>query len=427
MPEFDEFGRPKYPGYVPPEDPMLQLLDQQTAPAAPEPMDVASPHIYGGARARSTNPILAENGINTEGPLADQAAQNADDYRSQQSDYVSATGQLPPQQYGVAQEYQGEEGPLSPQETAARMPQTTSGMNELIRKHMLPSVTPKQQAGYDQYVAQSRMKRDAEKARLREQGALNRADRREKDADTWNQMSALNGLQGRPMGMEPNGGSMGFSGGPSVQNIGGFNFVKGHWRPMTPEEQAKVRLINANANYANARPEIEEAKLEGRAALLNASQRFAAEQNQLKADARKKQDELANDLRKQQIDATNERTQARTDKDQQNLAYQARTRFDDLVRQVRETEGRAYDRFGKEGGSVQDYYDQFPNPDRKSKEKFVKKPGAYNSSIDELLKLNETLADLWDKGYKTGDIPPDVLEMIQRLKYLRGRAESPVQ
>ncbi len=230
-------------------------ITQQTAPDYEPPAPkVVEPMGGGGVREEpiSSNPVLAARGVRTAGPMADQAAQNAEDYRAKQSDYVSATGQMRPQQYGVSEDYK-EEGPLSPEETAAAMPQNAADMDKLIRQHSLPAMPQAKREGYENYVQSERIKRDAEKARLRDQAALNRGEMAARSAQTMQQLSDYNAVQGAG----PAAG--GYAGnGPTVTQIGPYHFVGGSWRPQTPEEAAKTDLTRAQAEYMRSRPMIAE-------------------------------------------------------------------------------------------------------------------------------------------------------------------------
>jgi hypothetical protein len=278
----------------------------------PDDMSAGDTNAPEAAAPISTNPALATAGINTTSPQADQAAQNAQGY---DPSLYEEQGQVrnEPQVYGQAGDaYSPDEGPISPQETAERMPSDPDAMQKLINQHMLPSVPKASNDGYQNYVTASRQARAAEKDQLRQQGALNRADAADKDRRAMEQTIGYNAIQGA--GPAAGGGYGGNNG--RVTNIGGYTFVKGTWRPQDTNEAAHTNYLNAQTDYMRQRPDIanqtnqtkydiaslkslvdmakggdrqalEKLKQSGRMDLLTANQEFKAGENDLGRDLKR--------------------------------------------------------------------------------------------------------------------------------------------
>ena len=383
MLEYDEYGRP-----LPPKDPYLDMMAKPFETTAANP---ATPHVYGGNRARSTNPILAENGINTEGPLAEQAAQNAQQYRAGVDQYENATGQGRPQVYGQQEPMGQDQGPLSPQETAERMPQTSGAMEELVRKHLIPMNPALKKLSKEGYQNHLTAKREAE-ANEKQQRMQQMAGRG--DATSF----------------------MGGEGGPSVQRIGGFAFVKGRWRPQTPEEQAQTGFMQARTQNEQAKPMLEMADIASRGQIARSNQDFRAKESEANRGIQKerigetKRHNTALEANASADDAAKLAAQAEKDLEA------ARSELDDLTAQLRERSGSAEQR--SKGYLWNSNPDQYLDDERSKKDpdKFIKEPGSFASRAQRAAMLLTKLEDALKAKKYTGYIPDDQYEFLDNLR-----------
>lgn len=414
MIEYDEFGNPRYPGYVPPQDPYLQQVEQQTQPPPVGSAEQTPPAPY---QIDPQKYLKEAYGIGTTGPKADQAAQNATDYKANQGAQFDALGQNPPQQFETAEttDYSSspDEGPLSPKATAEAMPTNKDYMTELINKHMLPSVPQSSRDGYANYVTASREKRAAEKEQLRQQGSLNRADAADKDARAMDQTYALNGLQGA--GPAAGGGQSSFGGGGRVQKIGGYTFVRGQWRPESSQEAAHTRLLNSQADYMGSRAGIESGKD------ISLDERLAT---RIAATAAENDKRLG-----AQADREGNRQQSAADKQAQAVRGEfdkfvnaLRKRDEDAAKQVEtNTPSKLWNYVpGSEGSKPpyrEQYLDQEYNPKTK---KFDPAKETYSSMKDRALMLADQLEKLHNGGADVGTMPDDVIDYVTQLRNSKG-------
>lgn len=187
--------------------------------ADPYPEPPPEPTAFSEATPNRTQRTLAEStGIRTFGPAAEAGASAAEGYRAGENAFEDTTGQGRPQQFGTEEPMRPGEGPLSPAATAEKF----------VERYGVPRRDPNNRAlngeqllekrqGYEARAAEDRKAAMTERLQKKELADVNRASAREKDADMWTQMHAINGLQ--------RGGGGGPVGGPQVANIGGATYV----------------------------------------------------------------------------------------------------------------------------------------------------------------------------------------------------------
>lgn len=393
MIKYDEFGNPLPPGY---DETIDSMMAKTTSPEVAQAEEYAANPTQSPFQMNPQRFLKEAYGIGTTGPKADQFTHQAQEYQTPST----------PQQFGQDQQVDPTEGPLSPQATAEVMPNSSDAMTKLIRQHMLPSLPQASRDGYQNYVTASRQNRAAEKDQLRQQGAINRADAAAKDQNAWDQTLRLNGLQGNGTNS-----SMGSSG-PSVTTIGGYRFVSGQWRPQTPEEQAKTRLLNSQADYFNQRPEIEGGKQGAINDRLASRIAATAEENDKKLGA-----QAGRDATKQQSEADKQ-------------ARAVRAEFDKFVNALRERDATAaeqveantpskmwnYVPFSQ--GSKPPYREQFLDNERDPKHpgKYIPSKETYASIKDRVLTLADQLEKMHLSGVDVGQMPDDVIDMITQLR-----------
>lgn len=420
---FDEFGRPKYPGSImddggdplarleqqtqqPPEPPQPLIGSADTGMAPPPPPKPGHPNSF----------LYEQSHIDTSGPNAQQAARNAQNYSPPLYEEQGQVRHMP-QQYGQpGSVYDPDEGPLSPQAAADAMPTNNDAMKKLIMQHLLPmhpQLKKMSPDGRQQALAAQKENEAIQREQRMQRGAANRAAAAEKDQAAWDQTLRYNQLQGAGVGDSTSFGGQG--GGPTVRNVGGFNFVSGRWRPQTPEEQANVNYKNAQADYYRSRPQIEAERQSSINQRQDDQQEFTAERDRLKG-------ELANKGRQNTID-----------KEQQKLAYKARANLDEIVRQIMEREGIADEEVtaGTRGGwnpmrMLPDFVVGKNAPDRepflddvKVKGKYERRPNSYQSLLDELQRADELIQQFHEKGYDVGEVPDNVKALISKARNRR--------
>jgi hypothetical protein len=419
--EYDEYGRP-----IPARDPFLDMMmkpfeqQQPVAPAPPLPPQPEAVPPIPGARGRSTNPVLAASGISTEGPLADQAAQNAQNYQSGVDQYEDAVGQGQPQVYGQEEPMGNAQGPLTPQETANAMPQTQDAMKKLIDQHMLRGATPSQQQHYDNYVQGSREKRAAEKAFLRSQAPGGGTGYRGSD------------------GMSTGGG---MAGGPRVFREGGYTFVRGTMRPADAMENAKIANVNANTEYMRERPEIAREGYGLRrdiAGQANETRRDIAGQN----NETRREVGAANNAARETVATMNNQTRRdlakiNLDADLQKIAdKEVKENIIEMEKSIQELRRRAgaagekvpYKSGWFGGGPKRDenaYQGEldidFSQVDPATKKPGVKNQGSYRVIEADALRRLDALRKMAQEKRWSGDLPNELVDLIEELELGAGR------
>lgn len=365
-------------------------------------------------------------GINTRGPMADQAAMNAQNFQPMPQ----------PQQFGQNLSLTEGEGPLTPQQTAEAMPATSDAMDKLIKQHMLGM--PKAPQASREGIRNSRTADAEAKAAREQQAQLNRASAREKTQDAWSKTLLLNGLQGA--GPMAGGGQTSFSGGPRVERIGGYGFVGGTWRTMGADEQAKVDQTRANTDAMRQRPIIDREEIASR-------ERIAVDN----ARARASENEADRILRGRSLDETKRhhesvenrltaQGQDRVAAEQEKIAQETLREFHDLVAKMREREGIA-DEQVKSGtrsyvnpkrilpdalvGPNVPERNPFLDDSRNAKGGFTRSSGSYETMGSRALTLAEQLEKMHLAGVNVGDMPEDIIDFINGLRASRGREVKP--
>lgn len=382
-------------------------------------------------------------GINTRGPMADQAASNAQDFNAAENATIPGSGQHMPQQFGTP-ETGDRDGVLTPQETAEAMPSTSKAMDDLIKKHMLhiPKAPTVSSDGRQNDLTAKREAEAAEKEQRALRGDANRARTREKSADAWTKTLALNALQGAgPWAMGGRGGmgspGMGspVSDGGRVQRIGGYAFVSGRMRPMGDDELAKTRLTNANADYISQRPDLQREGYNVRASEGAANRENKLETTGMRTDASKENTQArvgaARDIAGSKLDQNAEQFGVKQANVIDKRAEALRREFDGLVAQLREREGIAEEQVkagqpgwirSMLGGKAPDwktFLDDTRNKGAKpGQPQFTRSAGSYDTMAGRALMLAKQLEDLHGTGASVGEIPDDVIDYIQSLRQM---------
>lgn len=211
-------------------------------------------------------------GFNPNTAMAERFKGIAQDYKAGRAESFDRLGQNMPQQFGQAEtKDNSDEGPLTPEETAARLPTEIGNrydklaqpgtMEQLIRQHTLGFRIPRaSKEGYNNYVEASRAADDQRRNAQRERARVNQGAIGQRDELTMRQLADYNrAITG--------GGGAGESGGesPSIGRVGGIGLLRGHWRPQTTQEAAETDLTRAQAGYYRSRPEIAEAGIRQKA------------------------------------------------------------------------------------------------------------------------------------------------------------------
>lgn len=422
---FDEYGRPKFPWSQGFDD----LVDRSLQPPPEQPQgfpDVQppAPNIQ-NYLSRTPTPDDPYGGINTSGPSAMQAQEAAASYRTPST----------PQQFGQDQSVDPNEGPLSPQATAEAMPATADAMQKLINQHMLrgPKEGPKySKDGYQNYVTASREKRAAEKDQLRQQGALNRAERAAKESDVQNQLVTQNAMQGAGPGVGGGSSYGGSSGGPSVRNIGGYKFVSGTWRPQTPEESAKVNNINANTDLARQKPGLDMMDMMSRMGIAKSNQQARANESEADRELRKLGLLEGNRHHKAMEDNAAADDQRKT---KETLAKKYEEEFEDLEQTIAQLQEREF--FGGDAFKAQmpnDFmknfkkytsdrtpfldtdYTQVDKTDPENPKKGVLKPGSYERGVRNAIRMFDQIEAARKSGLHTHDLRDELKKYLEDLR-----------
>jgi len=349
------------------------------------------------------------SGIKTFGPNAQKAADNAQQYQAGIDQYEDATGQGAPQVYGQEEPMGNAQGPLTPQETAARMPQTKDAMKKLIDQHMLRGATPKQQNHYDNYVQDSREKRAAEKAFLRSQAPEGGG-------------TGYRGMDGMSMG--------GMESGPTVRKIGGYTFVSGKWRPADAAESAQLDLMRSKATNERMRPALEAMDINSRRTIAQSAMEGRARENEANRGIQKER--LGETVRHNTALEKNASADdaARLAAQAEKELEAARSELDDLTAQLREREGIADEQVEKnsrgwlnpksyvpESLVGPDVPDREPYlDDRRDRDKFVREKGSFASRAQRAAMLLTKLEDALKGGKYKGYIPDDQYDFLDNLR-----------
>lgn len=415
---FDENGMPT--PYPPKQrDPLLEMYSQQTAP--PEPPPAAPAPAY----TNKQMDLEDQFGIRTRGPKADQAAQTAMGYNA-----PSVDGQAMPQQFGTA-EYDRQERPLTPQETAEAMPleglrpKSRDSVKDILYK--ATGIKPGPQGSSDGVENARTAQMEAKRAR-EEQAQINRASAREKSGDAWQKTLALNALQGAgPWAMGGGGGGMGSpgmgspisGGGGNMSRVGGYLFVGGRWRPQDASEAAKTRGMNSDAAYTEMRPGLDR-------------ERIAADNSQ--ASSRNRIAESGLELERGRLNESTRHNQA-TEEQRKALLEAERTadllkqydkdadELDDMFVAIKERSGNAA-RFAPSGGpdwekALDTDYKTF-DPDPKDTTGKTKIPrytqGSHKALSQKAVSIAKRLVEASKSGKFNREIDPEALQFLMSLE-----------
>ena len=378
--------------------PMQPAPQEQPVPPPPEPAPPKPPAM--GPLGLGPQSMSAKFGINTKGPMADAAEEAAAGYQPsgyRGNEYGQPTLHTP-QQFGQEGSPIGDEGPLSPQDAAAKYDAenpTEEAAKLNVRKHTLGSGARTQEnEAYNKRVAADRQAREQERQRLRERGDANMERRERKDAYTANAMQRTNAMQGA-------GGGMGSQmGGPSAQNIGGAILLgPGFGRPRydggrggndTPLEWAKHQAMLAEIARRGKKDE---------------------DVNELgKGNLGVRKDNT--NLRSQQIDNQADQAGAKLGRLTRNDAEGVRKQFDNLVAEYRRRSQAAV-----ESGDKTDW-DRGP-PMVDSQGNIV--PGtveqrSYRSIMNRIIAMTRALTRAHDEKEYVFEVTPEVEDILMNIK-----------
>lgn len=429
-------------GYWVPDDPYLQQMNRQMSasggvePAQPEPQTnlddyPGSPDKMGLPASPPPSPaqqtLKDRYGIGTFGSAADAAKRAAEAYRGGVDQYESATHQGMPQQYGTAEPTGQDNGPLDPAQAAEKYmannpDDATAQLNN--RKHTLGyGDRSSQNAAYAARTAADHKTRFESRNALREQGAMNRAASREKDADMWSQFRDMGAMQGAAPNARFNGGPM-----AGAQNVGGAILLPGMGAP--PGGRYGQRYD----------PQIEYAKLDQRGKELEARTRNQQMNQMLKAHGLQLTDD-GNSIKRTAVENTQNRFNTKMNSAEDEQAKALRLELDKGLALIKAREGKAHELAGSkwQEGVDEDLtpwkkfikgpdFEKYADTDFNQVDPTTKQPGLYRqgdlgSKKDRVVMLARQLREMARKGRNVGEMAPDTIEELNRLAMERGFSE----